>query len=188
MNSGEVKCFYKYLTTGELLICDIDTSVDKDGHFIEDSQVQVRITIDETFDNDERVLNQRVSHSGDFMFTALEKGKHRICIEPEYTVDLKAKIRVLIDFETKNKNTLDSKQRDAAELLKDRIQQLIQRLHTVRNQQDIIRENEATFRDESETANSKITTWSIVQILILIIVCWFQLRYLKNFFVKQKIL
>lgn len=188
MNSGEIKCFYKRLTTGELFIGDIDTSVDKDGHFIEDSQVQVHITIEETFDNDERVLNQRLSHSGDFMFTALQQGEHRICIEPVYTADIKARIRVLINFETKNKKTLDSKRRDVVVLLKDRIHQLIQRLHAVRNQQDTIRENEATFRDESEAANSKITSWSIFQILILFLVCWFQLRYLKNFFVKQKIL
>lgn len=188
MKSGEIKCFYKYLTNGELLIGDIDTFLEKDGYFVEDSQIQVRITIDETFDNDERVLNQRASHSGDFMFTALEEGEHRICIEPEYNVDTEARIRVSINFETKNKKILDSKQRDTVELLKDRIQQLIQRLNIIRNQQDRIRENEAIFRDESESANSKITNWSIIQILILFIVCWFQLHYLKNFFVKQKIL
>lgn len=188
MNSGETRCFYKRLMTGELLIGDIDTSVDKDGHFVEDSQVQVHITIDETFDKDERVLNQKNPYSGDFMFAALEEGEHRICIEPEYTINTKARIRVLINFEIKNKNILDSKQRDAAESLKNRIQQLSQRLHTLRSQQNTIRENEATFRDESEGANSKIASWSIIQILVLIVVCWFQLRYLKNFFVKQKIL
>jgi len=40
------------------------------------------ITVDETFDNDHRVVNQRGSSSGRFTFTAADAGDHRICFAP----------------------------------------------------------------------------------------------------------
>ena len=71
--------------------------------------------------------------------------------------------------------------------LKGRVGQLTQRLTSIRKEQDAIREKEAEFRNQSESANSKIMTWSVFQPLILLGTCAFQLRYLKNFFVKQKV-
>ncbi|KAG0665747.1 putative member of the p24 [Monosporozyma unispora] len=188
MKSGELRCFYEGLKLGELLIGDIDTTVEKNGVFEEDPLLKVSITVDETFDDDQRVMNQQSSHSGDFAFTALESGEHRVCIKPLYTADTTARIRMSIGFEIENVKVLDSKQKDTVEALKTRVRQLISRLQTIRNQQDRIRENEAVFRDQSEAANSKISSWSVIQILVLIGVCWFQLNYLKNFFVKQKVI
>lgn len=187
MKSGELRCFYEGLKAGELLIGDIDTTVEKNGIFVEDSQLKVSITVDETFDDDQRVMDQQSSHSGDFAFTALESGEHRVCVKPLYKVDTTARIRMTIGFEIEKFEVLDSKKKDTVEALKTRVRQLISRLQNIRSQQDRIRGNEAIFRDQSEAANSKISSWSVIQILVLIAVCWFQLNYLKNFFVKQKI-
>lgn len=187
MKSGEVRCFYESLKTGELLIGDVDTTVEKSGSFVEDNALTISITVDETFDDDQRVMNQKSSHSGDFAFTALESGEHRVCFKPSYPVDTTSRIRMSIDFQIENVKVLDSKKKGSVEALKKRVGQLSNRLMTIRRQQDHIRENEAVFRNESETANSKIAFWSVVQILVLAAVCVFQLRYLKNFFVKQKV-
>lgn len=187
MKSGELRCFYEGLKAGELLIGDIDTTVEKNGVFEEDPQLKVSITVDETFDDDQRVMNQQSSHSGDFAFTALESGEHRVCMKPLYTVDTTARIRMAIEFEIEKVEVLDSKKKDTVEALKTRVRQLVSRLQTIRGQQDLIRVNEAIFRDQSEAANSKISTWSFIQIIVLVAVCWFQLKYLKNFFVKQKV-
>lgn len=187
MKSGELRCFYEGLKAGELLIGDIDTTVEKNGIFVEDSQLKVSITVDETFDDDQRVMDQQSSHSGDFAFTALESGEHRVCVKPLYNIDTTARIRMTIGFEIEKFEVLDSKKKDTVEALKTRVRQLISRLQNIRSQQDRIRGNEAIFRDQSEAANSKISSWSVIQILVLIAVCWFQLNYLKNFFVKQKI-
>ncbi|CAL9734645.1 protein Erp5p [Monosporozyma servazzii] len=187
MKSGELRCFYEGLKAGELLIGDIDTTVEKNGVFVEDSQLKVSITVDETFDDDQRVMDQHSSHSGDFAFTALESGEHRVCVKPLYNIDTTARIRMTIGFEIEKFEVLDSKKKDTVEALKTRVRQLISRLQNIRSQQDRIRGNEAIFRDQSEAANSKISSWSVIQILVLIAVCWFQLNYLKNFFVKQKI-
>lgn len=187
LKSGEMKCFYENLAIGNLLIGDLDTSVEKNGIFEEDHKVQVTLTIDETFDNDQRVLNQRNPYTGDFTFTALETGEHRICVTPEYS-DYSARIRLFIDLEINHISVLDSKKKDDMDFLKNRVNQLIQRLGNVRTEQDVIREKEALFRNQSESANGKIVFWSILQIVFLAGACAFQLHYLKNFFVKQKVI
>ena len=37
------------------------------------------MTVDETFDNDHRVVNTKGSHTGKFTFSAADAGDHRIC-------------------------------------------------------------------------------------------------------------
>ncbi|CCD23825.1 Erp5p NDAI_0C01640 [Naumovozyma dairenensis CBS 421] len=186
-NSGEVRCFYENLSSGQLLIADIDTSVEKNGIYEEDQDVTVSISVDETFDNNHRVLNQKNSHTGDFAFTALDDGEHRVCFTP-YFADTKSKIRVFVELEIDHVSSLDSQRKEDVESMKRRTSQLIGRLNKIRQEQKEIRENEAIFRDESEAANSKIRFWSILQVIVLIVICWFQLGYLRNFFIKQKVL
>ncbi|CAI4039486.1 hypothetical protein SMKI_08G1530 [Saccharomyces mikatae IFO 1815] len=184
--SGETKCFYERLSKGDLLIGDLDLFVENNGLFEEDTGASLTISVDETFDNDHRVLNQKNSHTGDFTFTALESGEHRFCFTPSHSKK-SALLRVFIQLEIGNVEALDSKKKEDMNSLKGRVVQLTQRLSSIRKEQDAIREKEAEFRNQSESANSKIMTWSIFQFLILVGTCVFQLRYLKNFFVKQKV-
>ena len=188
VNSGETKCFYENLSKGNLLIADLDTSIEKKGIYEEDSDVVVMVTIDETFDNNHRVLSQKNAYTGDFTFTALDSGEHKICGSPSYPQELSAKIRVFIELDIGHVSSLDSQRKDDVKSTVNRMKQLNQRLLNIRQEQREIRENEAIFRDQSESVNSKIMSWSILQFLALIAVCWFQLRYLKNFFIKQKVL
>ncbi|CAB4252027.1 similar to Saccharomyces cerevisiae YHR110W ERP5 Protein with similarity to Emp24p and Erv25p, member of the p24 family involved in ER to Golgi transport [Maudiozyma barnettii] len=182
----ETKCYYEHLTANSLLIGDLDAFVERNGAFVEDSGIKVKVTIDETFDNNQRVLNQKNSNSGDFSFTALETGEHRICLTPSYS-DASANIRVFVDFEISHVHSLDSKRKDDVESLKSRVLQLTQRLDAIKGVQGDIRDNEAKFRNQSESANSKIMFWSVLQVIALGCTCAFQLNYLKNFFVKQKV-
>ena len=182
----ETKCYYEHLNANSLLIGDLDAFVERNGGFVEDSGIKVKVTIDETFDNNQRVLNQKNPNSGDFSFTALESGEHRICLTPSYH-DSSANIRIFVDFDIGHIHSLDSKRKDDVNSLKSRIQQLNNRLEGIKTIQNTIRENEAKFRNQSESANSKIMLWSVLQILALGCTCAFQLKYLKNFFVKQKV-
>lgn len=184
---GEVKCFYENLAKRNLLIGDIDGFIEKDGIYVDDVDLKIGISLYETFDDDHRVLNQQNSHSGDFTFTALETGEHKICIHPMYPVK-DANIRIFMELDIGLVQVLDSKMKDDTRNLQSRILQLTQRLENIRTEQKVVREKEARFRDQSEAVNSKILFWSVSQIFGLILVCFFQLRYLKNFFVKQKVI
>ena len=43
------------------------------------NNVGIQVTVDETFDNDHRVVSQKASNKGRFTFTAADAGDHRIC-------------------------------------------------------------------------------------------------------------
>lgn len=186
MKSGEVRCFHQNLAANTLLIGDLDIYVERDGTYVEDPNVMVHVTIDETFDNDERVLDQRNANSGDFIFTSLQAGDHKICFTPDYP-HKDALLRVFIEFEVDSVRSLDSKRRDEVKSLRERVLQLISRVNNIRNEQRVIRATEVLFRDQSESLNTTVVVWIVIQLAALLATCVFQLSYLKNFFVKQKI-
>ncbi|CDH08885.1 probable protein ERP5 [Zygosaccharomyces bailii ISA1307] len=187
MNPGEVKCFYENLVVGNLVIGDIEGYVKRESMYVEDPELKMRISVDESFDNNHRVMNQKNGHSGDFTFTALDTGEHRICFMPSYP-QKDAKLRVFMELDIVNVQSLDSRRKDDTRSLKQRVLQLVRRLEGIRIEQKVIREKEALFRNQSESANSRILLWSTLQILGLVAMCGFQIRYLKNFFVKQKVI
>ncbi|CDH14177.1 probable protein ERP5 [Zygosaccharomyces bailii ISA1307] len=186
MNPGEVKCFYENLVVGNLVIGDIEGYVKRESMYVEDSELKMTISVDESFDSNHRVMNQKNGHSGDFTFTALDTGEHRICFVPSYPQE-DAKLRVFMELDIVNVQSLDSRRKDDTRSLKQRVLQLVRRLEGIRIEQKVIREKEALFRNQSESANSRILLWSTLQILGLVTMCGFQIRYLKNFFVKQKV-
>ena len=186
MNPGEVKCFYENLVVGNLVIGDIEGYVKRESMYVEDSELKMTISVDESFDSNHRVMNQKNGHSGDFTFTALDTGEHRICFMPSYPQE-DAKLRVFMELDIVNGQSLDSRRKDDTRSLKQRVLQLVRRLEGIRIEQKVIREKEALFRNQSESANSRILLWSTLQILGLVTMRGFQIRYLKNFFVKQKV-
>jgi len=48
-------------------------------------------------------------------------------------------------------------------------------------------EREAEFRDQSESTNSRVVRWTIIQLVILAVTCAWQLSHLRAFFIKQKL-
>lgn len=54
------------------------------GLFGVDAGLNMLITVDEVFDNDHRVVNQRTPNEGRFTFTAADAGQHKICFAPDY--------------------------------------------------------------------------------------------------------
>ena len=50
------------------------------------SDLLISISVDEVFDNDHRVVNQKGSSSGKFTFSAADAGDHKICFTPSGSV------------------------------------------------------------------------------------------------------
>jgi hypothetical protein len=55
------------------------------------------------------------------------------------------------------------------------------------NANSIPQEREAEFRDQSESTNSKIVRYTIIQLIVLGVTCAWQLSHLRSFFIKQKL-
>lgn len=48
-------------------------------------------------------------------------------------------------------------------------------------------EREAEFRDQSESTNSRVIRWILIQLAVLGATCAWQLSHLRSFFIKQKL-
>jgi len=51
----------------------------------------------------------------------------------------------------------------------------------------LLQEREAEFRDQSESTNSRVVRWMLIQVIILGVTCTWQLSHLRSFFIKQKL-
>lgn len=135
------------------------------------------------------VANQKSSPTGEFTFTSFESGEHKFCLTPIYTDGTSNKAhRIFFDIAIGSAHDyVDSKSTRQVDALTQHVQSLNKKLQEIHREQEQMREREAIFRDQSESTNSRVVKWTIVQLIVLIGTCAYQLRHLKSFFVKQKI-
>lgn len=149
----------------------------------------INVYIEEVFDNDHRVVNQKGPVTGDFTFTALDSGEHRICLQPQFGGWFaKINTKITFDIEVGDDTILDSKKSKKVLSLNEKVKSLNRKLESIKNEELLIRERETEFRDTSERVNSKAVKYTVVQVLILVLVGVYQMYHLKGFFVKQKLL
>lgn len=135
------------------------------------------------------MVNQKASSSGDITFTSSDSGEHKFCLKPIY-LDGSSKTRHRIYFDIaigSAHDYVDSKSTNQVDALTLRVKNLSKKLEQINFEQETIREREAVFRDQSEVTNSRVIKWTFVQLIVLVGTCFYQLRHLKSFFVKQKI-
>ncbi|CAR23398.1 GOLD domain-containing protein [Lachancea thermotolerans] len=192
-SGGERRCFHKELPKNTLLQgkYSVQTYDDKAKAYVTPSrdQLSVVVEVEEIFDDNHRVMNQKLAAQSEFTFNAHDSGEHKICIQPQSTGWLaKVKTKVDIEFQTGSDASLDSKGKNTMQSLQSKIKVLNDRVEEIRREQELVREREAMFRDVSESANSRAMWWTVFQVVVLAGTCAWQLRHLRTFFVKQKIL
>lgn len=119
----------------------------------------------------------------------MDSGEHKFCLTPKYSDGSGSKAhRIFFDIATGSSHDyIDSKSTHRVDALTLKVQNLNKKLEEIHWEQEHMREREAIFRDQSESTNSRVVRWSIVQLVVLVGTCVYQLRHLKSFFVKQKI-
>lgn len=192
-NGGDRKCFHKELSKGTLLQVryNVEPYDDKlnDYRQANNQEFDVLIDIDETFDDNHVVMHQKGSPNGEAAFNALQSGEHRICIQPQATRWLsKGKTKVNVEFDVGMDTALDSRQKSTVKSLQNKINILSEKVMEIRREQKLVRERESKFRDASEAVNSRAMWWTVIQVIALGVVCAWQMRHLRSFFVKQKVL
>ncbi|RPB18797.1 hypothetical protein L211DRAFT_843248 [Terfezia boudieri ATCC MYA-4762] len=195
IDQNSPKCFFEELPKDTLVVGKYKAE-EYDSHtqkFTEQTSLKIQITVDETFDNDHRVINQQGSNKGRFTFTAADSGEHRICFlatnpsaggswfsHPEG-------VRLHLDMAIGDTSEIESKDKDKINDLVQRVKDLNARLHDIKREQVFQREREAEFRDQSESTNTRVVRWTIIQTVVLGATCAWQLSHLRNFFIKQKL-
>ena len=147
------------------------------------------IDVEEVFDNNHRVVHQQNSPSGNFEFLALESGEYKICFQSQVKNWVgKTKTKLEVEFEIGLGEMLKLKEKDALKSLHGRIGILTSKIMEIRREQQLVREREESFRDISESVNSRAMWWIVIQVILLILICVWQMKSLRSFFYKQKIL
>lgn len=208
-DAGARRCFYKELAQGTLLIGRYKLEIfDEDAHEfyspLDKMNTGILIDVEEKFDTDHRVVHQKGSPRGQFTFSALESGEHRICLTPksfykrrwldgggndvDALKDLKfKKSRIMVDFLIRDGEIFDTKHSHKVNSLTEQVNSINDKLTGIKREQEFIREKEELFRDQSERTCERVIRWLIVQFGALVITCVYQMVALLSFFVKEKI-
>lgn len=156
----------------------------------------IYISVDETFDNDHRVVSQRGSSTGKFTFSAADSGDHRLCFTPTnvasssgflFSGNQVGNVKFELDMAIGATSEIESSDKDKIDEVVQKVKDLNARLQDVRREQVFQREREAEFRDQSELVNSRVVRWTLIQLFVLGATCAWQLSYLRAFFIKQKL-
>ncbi|KAL1971547.1 hypothetical protein VTN31DRAFT_2168 [Thermomyces dupontii] len=192
LQEKQKKCFFEDLPKDTLVVgsykvesLDLPTNT-----WIEDPTGQVLITVEETFDNDHRVVNQRTKRNGRFTFTAADAGQHRFCYTPlpgNTKGASDAPVKLTLDIAIGASSKIESEDSEKMASIVQRVRDLNNRMEDIRREQIYQREREAEFRDQSEATNSRVVRWTLIQIVVLSITCAWQLSHLRTFFIKQKL-
>ncbi|CAI6514065.1 AIS_HP2_G0018990.mRNA.1.CDS.1 [Saccharomyces cerevisiae] len=190
---GDRKCFLKELSKDTLLKGSYNLEVydDKLADYALPSYNDYGIVIDveEVFDNNHRVVHQQGSPSGDFSFLALESGEYKICFQSQVKNWVgKSKTKLEVEFEVGFEAMLDSKRKETLKTLHGKVNVLNSKVMEIRREQRLVREREESFRDISEHVNSRAMWWTVIQVIVLILICIWQMKRLHSFFIKQKVL
>ncbi|KAI9829361.1 MAG: emp24p/erv25p- protein [Phylliscum demangeonii] len=153
------------------------------------------ISVDEVFNNNHRVVSQRGSAQGRFMFTAVEAGEHKICFTPSTTSAAgwlsggagTAGVKLTLDLAIGDTSAIESTDKGKIQDIASKVRDLNERLQSIRREQVFQREREAEFRDQSESTNARVVRWTLVQLAVLGVTCAWQLSHLRAFFIKQKL-
>ncbi|GAV55810.1 hypothetical protein ZYGR_0AY02030 [Zygosaccharomyces rouxii] len=191
-SNGERRCFHKELSKGTLLQGKFSVKAYDDGiQSYRDTNPQefdVSIEVEEVFDDYHRVMHRK-GVSGEISLLALDSGEHRICVQAQPNSWMgKSKTKINLDFEIGSDTQLDSKQKTVVDSLHQKVNILNDKVLSIRREQKLVREREAQFRDISESVNSHAMWWSVFQLVVLVLTCVWQMRHLRTFFVKQKVL
>ncbi|KAF3078210.1 emp24p/erv25p- protein [Orbilia oligospora] len=198
LDGSNPKCFFEELPKDTLVVGHYKAEEYKgDGSGYQPSHgVNIHISVEETFDHNHRVINQKGSGSGRFTFTAADSGEHRICFtasangaNPGWfsTGDHLGGTKLHLDLAIGETSEIESRDKDKINDIVQRVKDLNSRLGDIRREQVFQREREAEFRDQSELVNANIVKYCILQLAILGATCAWQLSHLRAFFIKQKL-
>lgn len=152
------------------------------------SSLYLQVTIEEVFDNNHRVYSQKLEAIGDATFTAFDSGEHKICYRAMSGGWFHpSKVKVFLDVARGTGAHIDSTNSKKLNTLAERVKEINSKMEHIKEEQHLMREREASFRDQSESTNSNTIKWTILQVFALGATCAWQLHHLRGFFMKQKL-
>ncbi|KAK1717064.1 emp24/gp25L/p24 family/GOLD [Colletotrichum lupini] len=140
------KCFFEELPKDTLVVGHYTAEEwdDRINQWAKHDGLSIYISVDETFDNDHRVVSQRGQASGRFTFTAADAGDHMLCFTPSSTsgragwLSLHSHnggIRLTLDLAIGESTEIESSDKSKLEDIATRVKDLNARLQDIRREQ-----------------------------------------------------
>ncbi|KAF1796466.1 emp24/gp25L/p24 family/GOLD-domain-containing protein [Mucor lusitanicus] len=189
LEGSEKKCFIEDLPK-ETMVIGIYKSEQfsvAQNKWIENDELKIEITVEE-LPQGHKIVETKSKSSGRFTFTSTESGDHAICLSAasnSWFDSTKTKISLDMDFDDPTDHH-DHNAEGVSDLVK-RVHELNERVEDIQIEQNAQREREKDFRDQSELTNSRVVWWTIAQLVVLGVVCFWQMHYFKNFFMAKKL-
>ncbi|KLO11530.1 hypothetical protein SCHPADRAFT_855261, partial [Schizopora paradoxa] len=190
LDASERRCFIEELPT--------DTVVE--GHYralewkerqqeyTENPVLGIQVDVEEV-ETGHSVVRTRGPSDGKFTFTSHEAGDHSICLGTNYSTgwfEANTHIRLYLDIVVGSSKPNIEQDRSHVSNIASKIKDLSIKLEDIRREQQYQREREANYRDLSEATNARAVWYSVVQIVVLVGTCIWQLQHLKRFFEDRK--
>ncbi|KAL1916040.1 uncharacterized protein VTP21DRAFT_6044 [Calcarisporiella thermophila] len=191
LEEGEEKCFMEDLPKDTLVVGVYKAEVwsQTQQKFIEDASLGIDIKIEEQ-DDDHHLSFIKGAHAGRFTFTTTDSVEHYVCLSTNTSSWWNTeRVRLHLDLtlaDPIHKDDQDS-HNDNLGALYEALQELNARVLEAHREQSYLRVRETHFRDMSERANNRVVWWSLSQIGVLIMTMTWQLRHLRSFFIKRKL-
>lgn len=135
-------------------------------------------------------LTRNLDASGRFALTSTLGGEYLLCFSTNSTrwfgQPKKFRLDLKLDVgETGIDYTEVAKKEHLTELELE-IRRLNDKMNDIRKEQLYQREREIAFRNTSESTNSRVRYWSIIQMLVMVLAGAFQIYHLKRYFKSKK--
>lgn len=159
---------------------------DHDNSYIENLAAGIQISVSE-LSSGHTIKNIRGGSSGKFSFTVQDSGEHEICFNSNHTSWVSSiKTRLSLDISI-GENHEDANGREVIYDLAFKVRELNSKAAAIRREQKLAKEREASFRDLSESVNTHVVWWSLLQMAVLMGTAYWQSRHLKHFFEVKKL-
>jgi len=191
LQAGETRCFLEELPQDTIVVghYKAEEYTVQDNKWIINDRLGIQITVDET-ETEERVVNTRGAPEGKFVFTSHSAGDHSICLRSNYTGGWFStpRVRMHLDIAVGEAKVDEESERTHVNDLASKVRELNKKLEDIRKEQQFQREREHDFRTISDKANRGAFYWSLLQITVLLGTCIWQMRTLRIWFHKQKLI
>ncbi|KAI6161765.1 emp24/gp25L/p24 family/GOLD-domain-containing protein [Pisolithus thermaeus] len=184
LDANEKRCFIEELPS--------DTAVE--GHYkalewneqareyVLEPELGILVEVEE-METRHSVVKTRGPPEGQFTFSSHDAGDHSICLSTNYTSWFSSThVKLYLDIIVGAVRPDIEHDRSHVSELASKVRDLNQKLEDIRREQQYQREREADFRDLSEATNTRAVWYSLLQIVVLVLTCTWQLKHLKRFF------
>lgn len=193
MSEKETKCFIEELPEETMVVGKYKTElIDEKANTKSKSKPGLGMHVEVKDPNNKVMLARDYGADGKFTFTSHKPGEHSICIHSNSTkwaLLAHEKMKIHLDLQV-GESAQDYQKIASNEKLTQlqlRVRQLQDQVIQIQKEQNYQRFREERFRSTSESTNTRVLWWSILQTFVLIGAGVWQMRHMRTFFEAKKL-